>query len=551
MPSRLSCIAVDLTPVLPGGENGGAKVFVLELLRRLAALKPWTRFLLLTQAASHEELAWLDRSNVQRLMVVGAEPPRGDGPPASRLMHITQRVLPFLPAGLRTKVLAAAEERDARERRWYSDSLLGSWGVDLLFCPFTAPTYHQPDVPTVCTVHDLQYKTYPDFFPPQEVAARDAAFVAACRHASAIAAVSDYSRQSVVQHGGFDAQRIRTIHPRMARRIAGARAAGRDVLAAHGLQPRGYLLFPANFWRHKNHEAALTAFAMACGRGLPAGIRLVCTGAPGPRQAALVDLASAMGLRERVLFPGYVGAGELGALLAHSAGMVFPSLYEGFGLPVIEAMAAGVPVACSNATSLPEVAAGAALLFDPQAPQDIAQAMVRLVTDRPLRRRLERAGRRRARDFADAGRMAREYWSLFEFALANPRPESGLIGNYADGWSGPVLNVQVAPAGEPQVVELHLTAPGWLPESVGVSASLRGQPQGEPVTIARGGSGVFSLPVEAGGGCYQLKFEPSFVPAQAGVSPDDRELTALIEACSIVTATGERQELFARKVEAG
>lgn len=546
MNRRLSCIAVDLTPVLPGGENGGAKVFVLELVRRLAALKPSTRFLLLTQPATHEELAWLDRPNVQRLLVVGAEPPRGDGRPDSRLLYWTRRVLPWLPGPLRTRMHDAATRLDRRGRRWYSDSLLGSYGVDLLFCPFTTPTYHQPDVPTVCTIYDLQYKTYPEFFAPEEVAERERAFLAACRHASALTAISDYSRDSAITHGALAPHRIRTIYLRMAHRITATQDS--DVLQALGLERGGYLLFPANFWRHKNHEAALAAFSLACARGLPAHVKLVCTGAPGPRQQSLVDLAAAMGLAKRVLFPGYVSAIELGALVAQSAGIVFPSLYEGFGLPVIEAMAAGVPVACSDATSLPEVAAGAAIMFDPREPQEIAEAMLRLVSDRPLRLRLMRAGRRRAKAFADANRMAREYWRLFRFALANSREESGLIGAYADGWSGPVLNVQVAPTGAPQTMELRLTAPGWLPESVGVSASLRGQPQGEPVTIERGGSGVFSLPVDPRGGCYQLKFEPSFVPAEAGVSPDVRELTALIETCSIVSATGERLELFARKV---
>ena len=119
-----------------------------------------------------------------------------------------------------------------------------------------------------------------------------------------------------------------------------------------------------------------------------------------------------MGLESRVSFPGFVPAGQMAALLAGATGVVFPSLYEGFGLPLVEAMAAGVPVACSSTTALPEVAGDAALLFDPRVPAQIADAMAALVNDGALRERLVEAGRRRAPEFADADRMAREYWEL-------------------------------------------------------------------------------------------------------------------------------------------
>jgi hypothetical protein len=183
-------------------------------------------------------------------------------------------------------------------------------------------------------------------------------------------------------------------------------------------------------------------------------------------------------------------------------------------------------------------------MFDPRLPEEIAACIVRLATDRKLRAQLVTAGRRRARAFADSNRMAREYWRLFRSAVGKQRQQSGLIGAYGDGWSGPVLNVQVAPASRAQTVEFRLSAPGWLPESVGVSAWRRGKPHGEPLTIERGSSGVFTLPVGSRGGCYEVKFTRSFVPASAGLSPDDRELSAFIDACSIVSASGERTELF-------
>ncbi len=428
MNKSLKTIVVDLTPVLPGGENGGAKIFALELVRRLAEMAPQTQFVLLTQAASHEELATLDRPNVRRLMIIG--------PVVSNLLRphlrgFAARVLPHLPAKLRSAVSRLGYGLKGALKRSGSVSLLRDLGANLLFCPFTAPTYFEPGVPTVCTIYDLQYKMYPEFFTVEDdVAHRHSMFIAACRRAAAFAAISDYSRDAAITHGSLDPARIRTIYLRMAHRIAPIVEHDQGVLNRLGLTRWQYLIYPANFWKHKNHEMLLTAFGMACREGLAADVKLVCTGAPGARQEWLMSAARTMSLGDRVLFPGFLPNAELAALMGNCSGMVFPSLYEGFGLPVIEAMAVGVPVACSNVTSLPEVAADAAILFDPRIPTQIAQAMVALLEDETLRSRLIQAGQQRANVFSDTERMAREYWELFEYALNNGKYDNTMSDAY-------------------------------------------------------------------------------------------------------------------------
>ncbi len=415
MKKSLSTIAVDLTPVLPGGENGGAKIFVLELLHRLAEMAPQTQFVLLTQAASHEELATLDRPNMRRLMVVGPLVANGIRP---RLMRLASRILPHLPARLRSVVSRLGYRLNTALKRSGSGSLLRNMGADLLFCPFTAPTYFETGIPTVCTIYDLQYKTYPEFFAAEDVAHRERTFIEACRRATALTAISDYSRDSAIAHGSLDPARIRTIHLRMAQRIVPGAEHDKAILGRLGLAPQRYLIYPANFWKHKNHEMLLTAFGMACHGGLAPDVKLICTGAPGERQQWLVRAARTMNLGERILFPGYLPNAELATLMAQCRGVVFPSLYEGFGLPVIEAMAAGVPVACSNTTSLIEVAADAAILFDPRVPAQIAEAIRTLVQDDATCAMRIKAGLMRAAEFADTERMAREYTDLFHFARA-------------------------------------------------------------------------------------------------------------------------------------
>ena len=545
---KLRTIAVDLTPILPGGENGGAKIFVLELLRGLATLAPQTQFILLTQATSHEELAILDRPNMRRLMVLGAAP----ASPQPKAIGLASRLLSRLPAGLRNAISSIGFEpanntSDLNE----SGQLLRAHGVDLLYCPFTAPTYFEMGVPTVCTIYDLQHKTYPQFFDAAEVAHRDHIFASACRRATAITAISDYSRRSAIRHGNLDPTRIRTIHLRMAQGIDPDAKHDEGVLTKFGLTPQKYLLYPANFWKHKNHEMLLTAFGMACHTGLAPDVKLVCTGAPGARRDWLINASHAMNLADRVLFPGYLPSAELAVLLANCRGVVFPSLYEGFGLPVIEAMAAGVPVACSNTASLPEVATDAAILFDPRVPTQMAQAIISLVQDQALCANLKERGRLRAAEFSDSKRMVAEYWQIFEYAMDNVKYEDLLTGAYADGWAGRCLDIQVAPAVDSQSLEMDLFAPDWLPQPmVTLQASRYGKKCGATLTMARGSKAKFLLPLDAVGGCYQITITPTFVPSQTTGGDDHRVLAVNLEKCVLLRGESAMVKLFPESVAA-
>lgn len=411
-PVLLRAIAVDLTPVLPGGENGGAKPFALALVRRLAALCPGTQLVLLTQAASHEELAVLDAPNVRRVMAVGAAAAGA----RSGLFAVASRAVAFLPDGARRAAARAGYAAQERMKRAGAQAALRGAGWDLLFCPFTAPTLRAAGVPTVCTVYDVQFHDHAGFFTPEDAEQRRRAFDDACRHATLLAAISDFTRARAIELAGLAPERIATIALRLPQPTGAEPSPARAQL---GLAAGGYLLYPANFWKHKNHGALLEAFAIACREGLPAGMRLVCTGAGGVGRSAAMKAAASLGIADRVVLPGFVPEADLAALMRDCRGVVFPSLYEGFGLPVVEAMALGVPVACSRIAALPEVAGEAALFFDPRSAADIARAMVSLATDEALRARLVAAGRERAVPFADTDRMAREYLDLFQRAAAS------------------------------------------------------------------------------------------------------------------------------------
>ncbi len=411
-------ICIDVTAVLPGGENGGAKPFVLELISGLARMAPKAEFVLLTRASSHQELATLDRGNLRRVTLVGApDPGAGIDDARSRSGTLGSR----LPGVVRRRFAQGAYHVSRRLKRLGRRRILSRIGADLLFCPFTAPVFSVRNVPTVCTIYDLQFADYPQFFEPEDRAHRRGAFVDACGRAAMLVAISDCTRASAIACGRLAPDRITTIALRMKQRPPPSATRAAEVLDRLGLVARNYLLYPANFWRHKNHEMLLAAFGMACARGLPPDTMLVCTGVPGARRDFVRSAAAAFGLAHRVAFPGYLGDGEFTTVLASAGGLIFPSLYEGFGMPVVEAMAAGVPVACSDATSLPEVAGDAALLFDPRRPDAIAQALLDLVLDHPLRLRLIEAGYRRAVHFSDADRMILEYLGVFEQVLRGRR----------------------------------------------------------------------------------------------------------------------------------
>ncbi len=541
-------IAVDLTPILPGGENGGAKIFVLELIQLLAALEPHAKFVLLTHQKTHEELAKLDRSNLRRLMVIE----QASAVPATsvrvRLISIARAILPHLPGRLRRVVgLVGYKLNITIKRRTTRRSLLREMGVDLLFCPFTAPTFFEIGIPTVCIIYDLQYKTHPEFFDPADVAHRDHTFLDACQRATGLVAISEYSRTVGIAHGNIAPDRIQTIYLRMARRLEAAPYVENTVLNRLELKPQLYLLYPANFWRHKNHEMLFTAFGMACKVGLPPEIRLVCTGASGERLDYLKQAAAALHLADRIFFPGFLPDSDIAVLMANCRGVIFPSLYEGFGLPVIEAMASGVPVACSNLTSLPEVAGNAALLFDPRVPDQIAMAIRNLVENDILRCELRTKGTSRAALFLDADRMANEYMTLFKSSIEKNSIDPQLSGFYTDGWVEPNLIINLPPSNGSQSIEIEFFAPDWLwyPKS-NIKVTNDTGTFKRKIYIKRGNHSTLIFPVSREGGCFNINISPTLIPFNMGMGDDKREISLMITNFIVINKDGERLQLMSK-----
>jgi glycosyltransferase involved in cell wall biosynthesis len=245
-------------------------------------------------------------------------------------------------------------------------------------------------VPTVVTVHDIGFIRHPGSVP---AAVRRMAHLlpTVLRRASVVVAVSHFTRDELAGWLPDVADRICVIPNGSHRRAASP--------SATGLPPGPpYALMVGTLEPRKNVALALDAVRILRDQGRD--LRLVLAGSASPQ----FDLAAELRGRElgplEVVPTGYVDDGRLAGLMAEARLLVFPSLYEGFGMPLVEAMESGLPVVAARAGATPEIAGDAAVLVDPADPEGFADAMWRVATDEPLRATLVPAGRRRAAEFS-------------------------------------------------------------------------------------------------------------------------------------------------------
>lgn len=208
----------------------------------------------------------------------------------------------------------------------------------------------------------------------------------ACRRAARVLTVSEFSRQRIIEWAG--------VPPGQVVNVSNGVDATFNVNVTPWAPGYPYLLCVSNRKLHKNEQRLIKGFASA---GIDQTIKLVLTGEPIPQ---LQNYIRDLGVDERVIFSGRISEHDLPGVYKGALATVFPSLYEGFGLPVIESMACGTPVITSNVTALPEVAGDAALLVDPLDESAIAHAIERIVSDQDLRHGLVIKGIRHANNFS-------------------------------------------------------------------------------------------------------------------------------------------------------
>jgi glycosyltransferase involved in cell wall biosynthesis len=247
-------------------------------------------------------------------------------------------------------------------------------------------------IPSIYHPWDLQHMHYPEFFTPRQLLTRDLAYRTFCSQAAIVSVATQWGKRDLVEHLGVDAEKIEVV-PVAPVLTAYAPPTAAEIVATRTRLnlPEQFAYYPAHSWPHKNHVAIIRALALLRSRG--AVRHAVFSGFDTPYTREILAEAGRLGVRGQVHFLGFVSPLTVQCLYRLATCLIFPSRFEGWGLPVCEAYLVGVPVGSSNASCLPETTSGAALLFDPDDIQAIAAIMETLFTDEAVRRDLVRRGR--------------------------------------------------------------------------------------------------------------------------------------------------------------
>jgi glycosyltransferase involved in cell wall biosynthesis len=347
-------VALNLVYLVPG-ETGGMEVYARELIPRLA-----------------------DSGDLRLTALINREAAASGGP----WERAAVQVVP---------VRASNRLEWVRGEQQHVPRMAARAGADLVHSlGSTAPLHGR--VPRVTTIHDLNYKLVPEAHFGLRGLGMRVLVPAAVRRSRRIVVDAESTRRDLAEHLGTPLDKVDVVPLGVTPAPPPQPVPG--LRARIGLDERPVVLSVSAKRPHKNLPRLLRAVAAIPAERRPA---LVVPGYPTTHEAELRALADELGIE--VAFPAWLPGEDMEGLYALASCVVFPSLYEGFGLPVLEAMARGVPVATSNRSSLPEVAGDAALLFDPTDVDAIRDAIERLLTDPAERERLRAAGRARAARF--------------------------------------------------------------------------------------------------------------------------------------------------------
>ena len=402
----------------PDGGSGGV-VTVLRALTALARLEDGPEEYVFI--GPHDSAEWLRASLPPRQTVVRGPAPVERSP--DRLGPFKRALGPLRPAarGFR-RILGAAVQTAAgpvapglASVKYFAPpkNFYEGLGCDVVHFPFQS--YEPCGLPTVYNPHDLQHLHYPEFFTPSEIGRREKLYPSACRAAHTVVVASEFVRRDVVERYHIEPQKVQVIpwappplpEPSAAESLSTLRR-------KYGLSERPFALYPAMTWEHKNHVRLLEALARLRDRD---GLELpfVCTGHQTEFWPRVERRMNELGLGGQVKFLGLIPREELSALYRAAHFVFIPTLFEAASRPLFEAWQHGAPAACSSVTSLPEQAAGAALLFDPSEVDGIALALARMATEEGSRDELRRRGARRLEDFS-LERTAKAYRAVYRRA---------------------------------------------------------------------------------------------------------------------------------------
>ena len=319
----------------------------------------------------------------------------------------TRTTLPDLPR------LVCTASPFSIQQQWIVPTMLRQARAKLYHSPYYLMPY-LPNVPSVITCYDLIPLIYPEYYTVSQRLIYRLAHYLALRAARVILAISEATKADLVRIFHLDPQRVLVTPLAADTSFAPCSRMQVDALRLKYTLPERYVLYLGSNKPHKNLIRLVQAWQMANVKHYMSNTQLVIAGQWDELYPEAKRLAAELGLKDQVIFVGAVEEIDLPALYSGATLFVFPSLYEGFGLPVLEAMACGTPVISSNTSSLPEVAGKAALLIDPHQSEALAEAITRVLQDQALRQSMQEQGLEQASHFSWK-HTARETMAAYEY----------------------------------------------------------------------------------------------------------------------------------------
>jgi len=263
--------------------------------------------------------------------------------------------------------------------------------IDIVHYPFSSIPAEDMELNSkiVLSIMDLQHEYLPELFSTKELKSRRAVFLKSAQKADIIISISDYTKKTIVEKFNIPEAKITTIP------LAGDTSPTPKNVA--GL-PNDYMFFPAADWHHKNHMKLLEALGQLKNNGFNG--KLVLTGHRSEKAEAIHTKIAKLGLTDDVIDLGSVSFDELAYVFSKAKMLIYPSRFEGFGIPPLEAMSIGLPVACSGTTSLPEIVGDAAEMFNPESVDEIVASILKVWDDKTYRAKLKAAGYKQAAKFS-------------------------------------------------------------------------------------------------------------------------------------------------------
>jgi glycosyltransferase involved in cell wall biosynthesis len=314
---------------------------------------------------------------------------------------------------------------------------IASSRIDLWWCPWAGDWRPlRPRVPSAVTVPDLQHEYFPENFAPGDLANRRLSYFLAAHCARVVLTFSEHTRQDLFRCYGVDRDHVHAIPLDVGYDWDAARPKPELLAELQRDHGSGFLYYPANTWPHKDHQLLLVALKSL--RDAGHCYRLVLTGSGDYDRHRVEDTVQELGLGEQVRLLGTVEPSVVRTLYKLAGALVFPSRFEGFGMPLVEAMRSGTPVLCSDSTSLPEVGGDAVRYFATGDGAQLAERIVEIMEDGVLRKELISRGHQRARRFSweeTARATARAFHRAADPARST-RPEAAVLDGLLERLDG-------------------------------------------------------------------------------------------------------------------